>query len=185
MFIKIKLCCILIISLIILIFAFPQPFFQEPQALAESEEKYGPEQYEEVFTAVVNSFARFSSLINDVYYHKESVYPVVTSAYNIKEATEYLKTGFQVDIAANIANCYLGWDEELARLVVIPTDSIPLITNADQQESSIVFINENHAVLQRSYQKCYTEQDNYIYTIHVIREESGWKISELSLEETN
>lgn len=169
-------------SLVFLI-AFPQPFFLEPQAVAESEGEYGPDQSEEVFTAVVASFALFSSLLNDVVYQRESIYPVVTRAANIKEVIEYLKTGFQVDLAENMANYYLGWDAELARLVVIPTDSIPLITMADRNESNIVFINENHAVLQRSYQTCYAEQDSYVYTIHAVKEASGWKISELSLEE--
>lgn len=178
-----KLICILISSLVFLIFVFPQPFFLEPQAFAGSASKYGPDQHEEVFTAVVNSFALFSSLLNEVNYQGESIYPIVTKARNSEEAAAYLREGFQAELAESMANYYLGWDEELAKLVVIPTDSIPLITMADREQTNIVFITEHHAVVQRTYQNCYAEQNSYVYTIHMQKESAGWKISELSLEE--
>jgi len=180
---KIKLTFILINSLLFLILAFPQPLFLKPEAVAESEAQYQPSQDEEVFGAAVASFALFSSLLQDVIYPRDSIYPVVTRADNLKAAIDYLSVGFQADLAENMANYYLGWDEELSKLVVIPTDSIPLLTMADRQETRIVFINDKYAVLQRIYQQCYAEQDSYIYTIHVRKEISGWKISELSLEE--
>lgn len=183
MSLSIKLTSILINSILFLTFAFPQPFFMEPQNVDGSEGPYCPNQNEDVFGAVVDSFALFSSLLEDVSDQGDPIYPVVCHAENLKNAIAYLRQGFQADLAETMAHYYLGWDEESARLVVIPTDSIPLLTMADRKETSIVFINDHHAVLQRIYQKCYAEQDNYIYTIHVQREDSGWKISELSLEE--
>lgn len=179
----IKLTSILINSIIFLTFAFPHPFLMEPQSVDGSEGSYGPKQHEEVFSAAVDSFALFSSLLKDVSNQSDAIYPVVNKAANLKDAITYLSQGFQADLAETMANYYLGWDEGLAELVVIPTESIPLLTMADRQETSIVFINDHHAVLQRIYQKCYFEQDSYIYTIHVQKEASRWIISELSLEE--
>lgn len=180
---KIKLASILIGGLVLLALAFPHQFLSEPAANAQIEDSYRANQDDEVFAAVVNSFDLFSSLLQDVYYMRDSVYPVVNKAASLKDAINYLGSGFEADLAEDIANGFLGWDEELSKLVVIPTDSIPIITLSDRKEVKITFINENHAVVQREYENCYREQDRYLYTIHMQKEAAGWKISELSLEE--
>lgn len=180
-----KLAVIFSLSLVLFMLAFPHSFLQEPAALAGSEAEYGPKQDDEVFAAVVAGFDLFSSLLQDVYYVDDSSYPVVKRAASIKDAIHYLGAGFQADLAESMANYYLGWDEELARLVVIPSDSIPLIRNSDRDYVKIVFITENHAVVQRIFEKCYSETDRYLYTIDMQKDITGWKINELSLKDIN
>lgn len=180
---RIRPAVILIMSVAIFTLAFVDPFFSEPQAIAENKNAYGPHEQEMVLKSVVNSFDLLAALMQDVSYTRDSVYPTVNKANNIDAAIKYLSTGFQPELAASIANYYFGWDEESARLVLIPTDSIPMITPDDQDKVQITFINENHAVLQRIYENCYAGENQYLYSVYVDKLESGWKISELSWEE--
>ncbi len=166
----------------LIIFAFPHPLFLEQQSAQGSETH--EEESQQVFAAAMNSFELVSSLFNDVNYVKNSIYPVAVKVDSYQNAVNYLCQGFQPDLAENIAHYYLAWDEDLQKMVVIPTDSIPLITEADRKDSTIVLINDHHAVVQRIYNKCYAENDSYTYIIHLQKEDSVWKISELSLEET-
>jgi len=163
--------------------AYPDPYLLEPSAIAESYAQYGPTEDEEVFAAVAGNFGLFAALLQDVSYAGNSIYPVVNRADNLNDAIAYLSAGFEPELAATIANYYFGWDEELYKLVLIPTDSIPIITTSDRDKTKITFINDHRAVLQRIYENCYAEQDRYLYTIYVQKEAAGWKICDLSLEE--
>lgn len=183
---RIRFGVIFILCVVLFTLACADPFFAEPQAAAENNAAYGPHEDEIVFGAVINSFGLLAGLMQDVSYARESVYPTVNKADNIDDAIDYLSTGFQPELAAIITNYYLGWDEASERLVLIPTDSIPMITAADRDNTQITFIDEHHAILQRIYDNCYAEQNRYLYSIYVDKsEESGWRISELSWEEIN
>lgn len=184
MFTRIRPAFILIISLVVFTLAFADPFFSEPQAIAENKNAYGPHEQEMVFQSVVNSFDLLAALMKDVSYAGDSVYPTVNKASNFDAAIEYLSAGFQPELAASIANYYFGWDEESARLVLIPTDSIPMITADDQGKVQITFISEHQAVLQRIYENCYAGENQYLYSVYVDKLESGWIISDFSWEET-
>ncbi len=172
-----------IFILFFLVLAFPQPLFLEPLAAQESQSP--AEQSEAVFTSVCNSFALLASLLNDVRYIDNSGYPVLMNFNTHEAAIRFLSQGFQADLATAMVNYYLAWDEELGKMVVIPTDSIPLINSTDRENTSIVFINADNAVLQCRYNQCYAENDRYLYTVHVQKEASRWKINDLSLEEMN
>lgn len=172
--------CIVILGL--MIFAFPHPLLLEPQAAQGSET---PEkQSEAVFRAATRNFELLASLFNDVTYVADSIYPVVLKADNHQAAIDYLKPGFDGNLAETIVNYYLAWDEGLQKMVVIPTDSIPLVNTDDRKRSNIVFIDTHHAVIQCLYQNCYTENDSYIYTVHLYKDGNDWKISEVVLEES-
>lgn len=183
---RIRFGVVFILCVLIFTLACADPFFAEPQAAAENKAAYGPHEDEIVFRSVINSFGLLAGLMQDVSYARDSVYPTVNKADNIEDAIAYLSPGFQSELAASIANYYFGWDEDAARLVLIPTESIPIITAADRDVTQITFIDEHHAVLECIYDNCYARQDRYLYSIYVDKsEESEWKISELSFEEIN
>lgn len=165
----------------LIILAFPNPLRLETFPAQGSERPHLPS--EAVFQAVVGDFALLSSLLDDVAYVSTSIYPVVRKVDTCQEAIDYLSAGFAPDLAASITNYYLAWDKELQRLVVIPTDSIPLITEKERGQCRMVFISPHHAVVQCLYSDCYVEGDSYIYTVHLQKVGIKWQISKLVLEE--
>lgn len=162
--------------------AFVHPLRLETLSARDSETPSEPS--EAVFKAVVSDFGLLSSLLGDVTYVSDSIYPVVRKADTYQEAIDYLSEGFSTNLADSIVNYYLAWDEELQGLVVIPTDSIPIITEKDRKQCFIVFISPYHAVVQALYRNCYAKGDSYTYTVHLQKVGIKWQISELVLEES-
>ena len=171
----------LLIALTLFMFFFARPFLPEP-TLAQGEDT-PTETARQVFRCVVADFAIFSSLTGDVRYVRNSVYPEILQASTQEEAIDLLSKGFQKDLARDLACYYLAWDEELELLVLIPCDSIPVITAQDEDETEVIFRNDHQARLQRLFYNCYAEGDCYRYIIEAEKEGTQWKISSVSLDE--
>ena len=171
----------LLIVLTLFMFFFARPFLPEP-TLAQ-EEDTPTETTQQVFRAVVADFAIFSSLTGDVRYVRDSVYPEILQASTQEEAIALLSKGFQKDLARDLACYYLAWDEALERLVLIPGDSIPMITAQDESETEVIFRNDHQARLRRLFYNCYAEGDCYRYIIEAEKEGTTWKINSVSLDQ--
>ncbi|CFY00119.1 Uncharacterized, partial [Syntrophomonas zehnderi OL-4] len=165
-----------------IILAFVHPLRLE--TISAQDYETPSEQSETVFMSAVRNFRLLSLLLGDTVYVSDSIYPVVRKADTYQEAIDYLSEGFTTDLADTIVNFYFAWDEEMQKLVVIPTDSIPMITEKDRRQCTIVFISPYHAVVQSLYRDCYAQDDIYTYTVHLRKIGVKWQISELVLEES-
>lgn len=168
--------------LLLALFFCPQPLFSEPSLnTAESQSKIIKEA--QVFSDVVTGFELFTILVGEVQYRRDSVYPIALKAATREQAVAWLEQGFTDDLAVSLANYYLAWDEKLNRLVVIPEDSIPVLTEGDRAATTVTFRNDRHARLERMLYDCYAPGDCYRYIIETENSGEGWKITELTLDQ--
>lgn len=172
----------LLAVLMLFLFFFARPFLSEP-TLARTEDNRN-ELEEQVFQDAIASFALYTDLIEDVQYRRDSIYPVVLKAATLEEAVKWLSQGFREDLARSVACCYLAWDENLDQLVLLPQDSIPVLTMHDKATTAITMRNDRQARLECLYSNCYAPGDRYRYIIEVEKIEGRWKVYELALEET-
>lgn len=171
----------LLATLMLFIFFFARPFLSEP-TFAQMGDSHS-QQEEQVFRDVAADFALYSGLIEDVQYDRDSIYPVILKAATLEEAVNWLHQGFCEDLACSLACFSLAWDEDLGKLVLIPQDSIPLLTVKDKANTVITFRNERQARLECFYYDCYAQGDCYRYTIEAEKEGKRWKICALTLDE--
>ena len=134
-----------------------------------------------IFVDLVHDFQLYNSLLSEVNYYGLNAIPI--HARTIDEAVNYLETGFESELARSISTYYLQYQEDIKRLVVIPTESIPIITENDLDKINMTYIDEQKVVLQRVYFDCYFPGDAYLYTIFMIKVENRWEINSLSLQE--
>jgi hypothetical protein len=173
----------LLAVLLLLIFCLGRLCWSEP-TLAEVQDSQGKPE-EQVFHDTAASFALFKDLTEDVQYRRDSVYPVVLKAASQQEAIEWLRQGFSEELARSLASYYLAWDEEMGRLVVIPEESIPILTTQDRTSTTVTFRNERQARLECLYYNCYAPGDCWRYIIETEKNGDRWKVYDLTLEQTS
>ncbi len=141
----------------------------------------GPEDIQRAFIAMVNAFALYSSLLEDT--DSPSGYLISRHADNTEEAIEFLDRGFTPSLAKNIVESYMQYVPEMQKLMVIPSDGIPILTQADYNECVYCQTQFNRIVFQRSYSGCYSEHDSFLFIVNLSRFDSSWKIAKLELLE--
>ena len=167
--------------LLLTLFFCPRPLFSESSLnTGANENKIVKEA--QVFSDTVAGFELFTTLIEEVQYRRDSVYPMALKAATREQAVAWLEQGFTDDLAISLANYYLAWDEKLNRLVVIPEDSIPVLTEGDRAATTVTFRNDRHARLECMLYECYAPGDCYRYIIETENSGEGWKITELTAE---
>lgn len=171
----------LVTALVLCLFFLARPYFSEPSPVGAKDNQ--AELEEQVFRDITEDFALFTGLTKDVQHRRDSVYPVALKAADQKEAVEWLQQGFSEELARSLACFYLAWDEELKRLVVIPEDSIPVLTRQDRSKTVITFRNGRQARLECPYDNCYAPGDHYRYLIEAEKDGERWKIYELTLDQ--
>jgi hypothetical protein len=174
---------VLLTALVLILFCLARPFWTEP-TLAQVESSKSKVE-EQIFQDTTADFDLFSVLIGDVQYRRDSVYPVVLKAATQKEAIKWLSQGFSEDLARSLACYYLAWDNNLNKLVLIPKESVPILTAKDRPSTTITLRNERQARLECLYYNCYAPDDCWNYVIEAEKIGDRWKIFELSLEQVN
>ncbi len=141
------------------------------------------EDFNDVFNDIVTDYELYTSLLNYTYY--DEPYQVLTLVSSPEAAYNYLSAGFSPPLAQAIADYYLQWVPQLGKMAVIPTDSIPVITAADQPYVKIKRISPTKVVLERIYTDCYAIGDRWLYRITAYQEQSRWIIVDLYFEPDN
>lgn len=128
------------------------------------------------FESVTDSFEQMFSLtapqgfINGYYYIEPA---------NMEELMiRMIKAGFTTALSARIIAAYLFWDPELQRIVLIPTDSIPMIFPQDREQIAYCMLTDDVIVFRRLFFNCYQLEDQYILYVTAIKTENGWVICE-------
>ena len=99
------------------------------------------------------------------------------------EAYLYLCNGFTPSMAEAILLSYSQWQPQYNRLVIIPTEGLPLITTGSSNDVYIKYFNDNEAVFSKYYYNCYESDDCWQYDVSLISDTQGWRIAALSLYE--
>lgn len=154
---------------IILTFVNPAPAFAPDEAINALEA--------EIFRDITRDFQLFTALLQEVNYEQEFI--VVRHARSQAEAIAWLSPGFEPALARVMVEFYLQPDPEFDRLLVIPTDSIPVITPADQEFCQIT-VHGQTAVLERKYVDCYNPGDQFLYQV-TAKKSDHWKITDIKL----
>ncbi len=171
----------LVTALLLCLFFLARPYFSEPVPAGAEDSR--AELQEQVFSDITEDFALFIDLTGEVQYRRNSVYPVALKATDQEGAVKWLQQGFSEELARSLACFYLAWDEELQRLVVVPKDSIPVLTRQDRSKTVITFRNDRQVRLECPFYDCYAPGDHYRYLIEAENQEERWKIYELTLEQ--
>ncbi|PKM76591.1 MAG: hypothetical protein CVU90_11595 [Firmicutes bacterium HGW-Firmicutes-15] len=135
---------------------------------------------DQVITDIVADYALYTSLLYDIYPLNQ--YRVSTHANSPDSAIAYLSEGFDKPLASTITACYLQWLPEFNKMSVIPTDSIPIITEADKPYLNIEWQSTNKVLLKRIYTDCYEMGDQYLYLISAEQKGGHWIIIDLQLD---
>ncbi len=138
------------------------------------------EDFDRIFQDTVADFALYTSLLYDVYSLNQ--YRVSLHANNPESAATYLTGGFNPSLATDIVGYYLQWLPEFNKIAVIPTDSIPIITEADKSFLKMQRISPDKVILERTYTDCYELGDKYLYRITAEQKDGHWIIVDLQLD---
>jgi len=133
---------------------------------------------DDIFADVVADFNQYYTLLHEVEYKNDEALPV--NADNRDEAVRFLRVAFSDELAQNIADYYLNYDPD-GRLYVIPTDSIPLITQEDQSRCQITLITPQEANLCVVFPDCYAPGDEVRYTVRLKKDGKRWIICDLDV----
>ncbi|MDD3852046.1 MAG: hypothetical protein PHD40_00145 [Syntrophomonadaceae bacterium] len=136
---------------------------------------------EQVFMAMQHSFKILHSFLFDVEVIGGN--NVSLHGASIEEAYRYLCDGFTPSMAKAILICYSQWQPQYNRLIIIPTEGLPLITTGNNEDIFVKGFNHNEAVFSKYYYNCYAQDDCWQYEICLVSDCQGWKIDALSLNE--
>lgn len=139
----------------------------------------GTDDFDRIFSDIVADYGLFTSLCQDVYPFQQ--FNLALHATSPDTARDYLSTGFSPDLAQAISTCYLQWIPEIGKAAIIPTDSIPVITNEDRCRLTMRRISPDEVIMERTYSDCYSIGDRYLYSITVRCSMSRWIICDLQL----
>ena len=107
---------------------------------------------------------------------------LITEFEDSESAAVYLGAGFEPDLAHDLAAFLLTDAPGVDRMVVTPTEFIPMISAADLPHLNAKHTSPDTVVINRCYDDCYQPGDRYVYTITARSYGGHWKISGLTLE---
>ena len=177
-----RIICLLVIT-IVLTFAHSTARDGESISPVFYPVKQGSNEIQQAFVAMVKDFAIYSSLLEDV--DSSSGYLISLHANNKDEAISFLSPGFEPQLASDIVEAYTQWIPGIEKLVIVPCDGIPVLTQADYNECSFYQANHSSIIFRRSYSGCYSEQDSYLFTVKLSYVDESWKIEKLELLESS
>lgn len=130
----------------------------------------------EAFTSITESFAQMNVCLAaqefiDGYY--------LISAETTQELQADLQeAGISPSLSARIISEYILWKPDLKRLVLIPTDSIPILTEEHRGQTEYLLLDNNTIIFRSRFFDCYQPGDQYSLFVIGIRNESRWVIHE-------
>ena len=167
----VKYITFLFTSLVILAFVIGFPI-----AAATPEENLAPVDIQAgVLNDVINSFRIYSSFFKD-----DLCLPV--HATNRQEAINYLTNGWSEELAVSIVDTYTYWDTNLKRLVILPSDGMPILSADDISKITCHKTGSDSILLKRFYENCYYPGDLYLYQVSAGYTGEKWIIIRLELE---
>jgi len=140
----------------------------------------GTDDFNDIFKDIVSDYALYESLLLDIY--SVNQYRVSIHADDPIAACAYLSGGFDTTLAQTITDYYLQWIPELNKMNVIPTDSIPVITDSDKPFVNMKRLTPDTVVLERIYNNCYEMEDQYLYRITAQKRGIRWIVIDIQLE---
>lgn len=135
--------------------------------------------FDEIFQDIVADYETYTSLMYDVYPIDQ--YQVSLHVNTPEAATAYLSGGFTPALAADIVGYYLNWLPAVDKMSIIPTESIPIITEADRLYLTIERISPDKVLIKRIYNDCYEPGDSFLYCIVAQNIDGTWIIEDLQL----
>ena len=179
-----RIICLLVIT-IVFTFAHSTALSRDRQSipLVYYPVNQGSNEVQQAFVAMVKDFVIYSSLLEDV--DSSSGYLISLHAKDKDEAINFLSFGFEPQLACDIVEAYTQWIPGIDKLVIVPCDGIPALTQADYNECSFYQPNYNSIIFRRSYSGCYSEQDSFLFTIHLSYVDKSWKIEKFELLESS
>lgn len=136
----------------------------------------------QAYASMIQSFQLYESLLGDIEEYSDHRIPV--HGESLPEAMTYLKAGFESELAASIIEAYLQWVPEIQKMEVVPCDGIPTLSENDKEFLSCSQPDENTVVFERPYENCYNQGDRYLFSVTLHHSAQGWRIVDLTLEET-
>lgn len=136
--------------------------------------------FEQIFADIVSDYELFISLTRDV--DTMSQYQVSRHAKTPDAATCYLSPGFDPVLSQALVDYYLQYLPNPELLAVIPTESIPTITEVDKPYINLKHISSEQVILERLYEDCYIPGDRYLYRITARYNSNRWVITDLQLD---
>ncbi len=128
----------------------------------------------EAFVSITESFAQMNVCL--------AAQEFIGGYYLISaEATQELQadlqeSGISPSLSARIISEYLLWKPELKRLVLIPTDSIPILVEEHREQTEYLLLDNNTIIFRLRFYDCYRSGDQYSLFVTGIRNESKWVI---------
>jgi len=136
----------------------------------------GDTQASEAFTSITESFAQMNVYLAAQEF-KDGYYFI--SAETAGETQENLqKAGFSSSLSARIVSAYLLWKPDYKRLVLIPTDSIPILTPRDREQTEYLLLDKNTVIFRLELFDCYRTGDQYSLFVTGMRDKGRWFIYE-------
>lgn len=139
----------------------------------------GPVAPADAFDEAVNSFALLAAFCNDA--DVQGIYRISRHGSSYATAYEYLREGFDADLASAILAAYTFTGSD-GTLMIIPCEGIPLLTASDRAQATII-PGPELTMVQIPLQNCYRPGDHYCYQITSRLIDQRWKITALSLTE--
>lgn len=137
---------------------------------------------DEAFTSIADSFTQMTSILSVSEFNKG--YYFLSEARQRKEVYDHLQqAGFESSLAWRIIAAYLLWEPDLARMVLIPADGLPIIKPQDRAQIEYFGLDDNTIIFRLNFYNCYQTGDQYILFVIGTCEEGRWLISEWQLFE--
>ncbi len=83
---------------------------------------------------------------------------------------------------ANIST-YTFYDPDSKKLLILPTDGLPLLQPENPNLIQAQFLDENKVLFQRYFDDYYGENTRYLYRVFCSYEKDRWKIYRLDWEQ--
>lgn len=138
-------------------------------------------QEHDIYTSLLKGFSIYESFVSERDVIDDLLFPV--HGHSIAEAESYLQKGFTCSLTNNILLTYTRWNQCFQRLQLIPSDGIPILTEADFNDLSFKTLDDGSIVFQRDYRDCYQSGDRYHFQVTGHKSSSGWLIQSFTLTE--
>lgn len=136
---------------------------------------------ENILQAMFNSFEIYCSFLNDT--EVKQGYYLPLHGRTRAEAIDYLRKGFEENLAVAIVDEYTCFIPDLNCLAIKPTDGLPVLNQDDIPNLDYQKLNNEHIVFSREFTGCYSPEDCYRYQVEMRLYQDHWKISAFRLEE--
>ena len=168
------------IIVLLLLFAFCSAYSYVSGKESQGEMKVKSKQ-DQAWTDMYNSFELYRAFFRDHY--PVGIYTISRHADSYEEALAYFTQGFDHQMAVDIISTYTFYDPDSKKLLILPTDGLPLLQPENPNLIQAQFLDENKVLFQRYFDDYYGENTRYLYRVFCSYEKDRWKIYRLDWEQ--